>query len=246
MVTNSMTHIEVFNNILSDRKNFVYWIEKNKPKVLKAFSKQFKFPKYQIIDYEHQNSKNKYLLFFGLQNRESSLETKVFLVYCYENEKYFIDFGFSPKYDDTRKEHIAYPILSIYTSHFFKRYKERFLNDETLTIKDVIGNYFSRLTNINLLNINDNIINDYKGKYGEFTFAALTNNGLCLGERRVYKTELPCEKDKANEVAVNIFRTFVSKDLLTKKQKDALFREELEYFDRYMEYNFKRLYLART
>lgn len=234
MVTHSMTHIEVFNNILSDQKNFVYWIEKNAPKALKAFSKQFKFPKFQIIDYEHQVSKNKYLLFFGLQNQESSLEAKVFLVYCYENEKYFIDFGFSPKYDDISKSQIA--ILSIYTSHFFKRYKERFLNDETLTIKDVIGNYFSRLTNINLLNINEDIINDYKEKYGEFSFAALTNNGLCLGEHRVYKSELPCEKGKANEVAVNIFRTFVSKDLLTKKQENALIREELEYYDRYMEY----------
>lgn len=236
MVTHSMTPTEIFNSILSDRQNFKYWGEKSKSKALKTFSKEFRFPKFQIFDYEHQISKNKYLLFFGLQNQNSSLEEKVFLVHCYENEKYFIDFGFSPKYDDTKNAHIAYPVLSIYTSHFFKRYKERILKDESITIKEVIGKYFTRLTNINLLNINDNIINDYKGKYGEFSFAALTNDGLCLGERGVYRSKSLCAKGFAEEVAVNIFKTFVSKDLLTKEQENALIREELKYFDRYMEY----------
>ena len=236
MVTHSMTPTEIFNSILSDRQNFKYWIDKSKPKALKAFSKEYRFPKFQIFDYEHQLSKNKYLLFFGLQNQNSSLEEKVLLVHCYENDKYYIDSGYCPQYDDSRNCHIAYPVLSIYTSHFFKRYKERILKDDNLTIKEVIGKYITRLTNINLLNINDNIINDYKKKYGEFSFAALTNDGLCLGERGVYRSKSPCPKGLAEEVAVNIFKTFVSKDLLTKEQEDALIREELKYIDRYIEY----------
>ena len=64
MITQTMTPVEMFNNIVSDIKGLRYWIDKNKPKAVKKISKQIKFPMIDIVEYEHQKSKNNYLLLY--------------------------------------------------------------------------------------------------------------------------------------------------------------------------------------
>ena len=44
---------------------------------------------------------------------------------------------------------------------------------------------FSRLTRLNLLEINDGIINEWKEKYGEFSTVFYTNEGICLGRKGI-------------------------------------------------------------
>lgn len=231
MITHTMTPTEMFNSILSDKKELRYWIDKNKPKAEKKFSKQIKFPKFEIVEYEHQKSKNNYLLLFYVQKGNISVKEKVLLVFCDDKDKYFIDL--CPFYD-VYEISVGSPISFFYTSHFFNRYRERVLKNENLTMTEVIGCYFSGLTNLNLLDINDNIIKDYKEKYGELSFAVLTNEGLCLGERGIYTTMSHCANSNVNEVDVNIFKTFIPNYMLSNEQEKALIEEEFKYIDRYV------------
>ena len=231
MITQTMTPVEMFNNIVSDIKGLRYWIDKNKPKAVKKFSKQIKFPMIDIVEYEHQKSKNNYLLLYYKQKGNPLVKEKALLVYCCGLDKYYIDL--CPFYD-VYDINITSPIAFFYSSHFFNRYRERVLRNENLAMSEVIGNYFSRLTNINLLDINDKIIKNYKEKYGELSFAVLTNEGLCLGERGIHGSEHPCVKNIVTKVDVNIFKTFIPKNMLTNEQEEALMEEELKYIDRYM------------
>ena len=237
MLTYSMTPVDIFNSILQDREKINYWLNKSESKIIKLFGKQFKYPKYHSENYKHPKSGIDYMLLFIKQNQESKLETKVIAKSILGNKKYFIDFGFGYNIDKGKKCCTAAPVLNIFDGHFFERYKERCLKNESLQIDDVIGKYYSRLTRLNLLEINNGIINDWKEKYGEFSTVFYTNDGICLGRRSICQPpNIKVEQGKANEVAVNEYKTFISADMLSDKQKDSIKEEGLKYYDRYIEH----------
>ncbi len=232
-----MNPVDIFNHILSDRPKITYWMNRTLPKVEKIFAKMVLFPKYYSEEYKHTSSAAEYLLFYHQQNRNDKIQNKLIAKCCLENKKYYIEFGFGYNIDKENKRCLAAPVLNIYGGHFFERYKERRLKEESLQIEDVIGKYFTRLTRLNLLEINDDIIKDWKEKYGYFSTVFYTNEGICLGQRSICQPpDMPFEKGKANEVAVNEYKTFISTDMLSKTQKIAIKEEELKYYDRYVEH----------
>ena len=232
-----MTPVDIFNNYLQDRTKVYYWIEKNKPKVMKGFSKILSFPKYYIEDYKHTVSGVDYLLLYYQQKPKSDLQTDFIATCSLENKKYFIAFRFCTDINKKEKTCKAVAKIDLFNGHFFERFKERYLKNDNMSIKDVIGKYFSHLTTLNYLEINDEIINDWNTKYGEFSTVFYTNLGICFGNNSICQPpNLPFIKGKANEVVVHEYKTFISFDMLTEQQKKALKEEGEKYADRYVEY----------
>ncbi|MDD6001395.1 MAG: hypothetical protein PUC50_04280 [Bacteroidales bacterium] len=237
MLTYSMTPVDLFNNYLQDKEKIFYWIEKNKPKIIKTFATTYSFPKYYVEDYKHTISGTDYLLLYYQQKPKSDLQIDFMATCSLENKKFFISFRYCPDVNKKEKKCTALPKINLYNGHFFERFKERYLKDESLLIKDIIGKYFAQLTTINCLEINDEIIKDWKEKYGDFSAIFYTNLGVCLGNNSICQPpNLPFEKGKANEVVVHEYKTFLSFDMLSEKQKEAIKEEGLKYFDRYIEH----------
>ncbi|MBO7598733.1 MAG: hypothetical protein J6T70_16975 [Bacteroidales bacterium] len=230
-----MTPVDIFNNIMQDVPKINYWIARGEQKAMKNFAKQFQFPKYYVEDLKHQISGIEYFLFYIQRQQKVDFEKKPIAICSLENNKFFIEFGYGYDIDKNKKCTIPIAVLNIYDGHFFERYKERYLHDETLQIKDVIGNFFARLTRLNLLEINDDIINDWRWKYGYFSTVFYTNEGVCLGKRSICQIpNVSLESEKVSKVVVNEYKTFVSFDMLSDRQKVAIKEEGLKYYDRYM------------
>ena len=236
MLTSSMTPVDIFNNIMLDVPKINYWIARGEQKAMKNFAKQFQFPKYYVEDFKHQISGIEYFLFYVQRQQKLDIEKKSIAICSLENNKYFIEFGYGYDIDKIKKTTIPIVVLNIYDGHFFERYKERYLMDDTLQIKDVIGNFFAKLTRLNLLELNDDIIKDWKVKYGDFSVVFYTNEGVCLGRRGICQIPDIQEVGKVSKVVTNEYKTFVSFDMLSEKQKEAIKEEGLKYYDRYMEH----------
>lgn len=102
-------------------------------------------------------------------------------------------------------------IISIYPPHFFKRYRERIVKDESISNEDIIRQYFRNdwgfmgaVVNKNFESVyhcfeNDNI-ND------KVSFVAATLQGYCFGEK---------------QGNVNIIKTIITEDMLFENQKNV-------------------------
>lgn len=232
-----MTPVDIFNNILIDRPKINYWMNKNESKVSKLFRNQFQFPKFFIESYKHTTSEIEYILLYLQQNAQSKITNKLIATSNLGKNKFFIDFGFGYDIDKTNKKCIASAVLDIYNAHFFTRFRERYLKKDNIPINEILGAYFAKLTRLNLLEINDEIILDWKERYGKFSSVFYTNLGVCLGNSSICQPpNLAFEKGKANEVVVHEYKTFISFDMLTEKQKEAIKEEGLKYYDRYIEH----------
>lgn len=230
-----MTPVDIFNRISQDRPKIEYWLNKAKSKAEKSFKSQYKFPKYYIEEYKNKESCIEYLLISFLSDSKSKSEEKIMAKCCLENKKYYIDFGYTfSNVDFKNQTGTAQATLNIYNAHFFNRYKERILKDEHIEINDVIGLFFARMLRIHALNINDEIIKDWRTKYGEFSIVVMTNEGICLGKSGIYQSHnMPSEEGKCKEVIVYEFNTIITKSMLSDSQKEAIEKEELEYSKQY-------------
>lgn len=111
-------------------------------------------------------------------------------------------------------------IISIYPPHFFKRYRERILKDDTISNQDIINVFFKNNWGFTFAVVND----EYESVYQSFesthtdenlSFVAATSQGYCFGE---YKD------------SVNILKTIISKEMLFDKQK-PIFNELQNNYD---------------
>ena len=98
-----------------------------------------------------------------------------------------------------------------YSIHLFKRYQERFLKNESLSILEVIKIYFERNSNKYYLT---------KIPTG---YAATARDGILLSndkkEKDIYKNPIPLQ--------LRSFNTFITREMLKEKQQDLNLSEDL-------------------
>ena len=64
MIVTSMSNLEIWKALSADRDKLRIRAESLVPKVAKKFKKERKFPAWTWEEYEHQDSRNKYLIMF--------------------------------------------------------------------------------------------------------------------------------------------------------------------------------------
>ncbi len=100
-------------------------------------------------------------------------------------------------------------IISIHPPHFFKRYRERVVKDESLSAEGIIREYFKHDWGFMATVVNENFESVYHrfendDKDDQVSFVAATSQGYCFGER---------------QGNINIIKTIVSEDMLFEDQK---------------------------
>jgi hypothetical protein len=80
-------------------------------------------------------------------------------------------------------------IISIYPPHFFKRYRERILKDESISNEDFIRHYFRNDWGFMGAVVNENYESVYHcfeddNKDEKVSFVAATSQGYCFAERQ--------------------------------------------------------------
>ena len=117
-------------------------------------------------------------------------------------------------------------ITSIYPPHFFKRYRERVVKDESISNEDIIRLYFKNDWGFMGAVVNKDFELVYHcfeddDKEGKVSFVAAASQGYCFGDR---------------QGNINIVKTIIYEDMIFENQK-ALFSDLRNAF---IEYNKER------
>ena len=199
MIVPTMTvkeiHEEVFQDLKSLNSKMQYSYNEFKDLVLASSYYPF------IRSYELVTKKNN-LLFVEFTARKRSDWRKPILsiygIYNRQDGKY----AFSPTIDKN--------ILSIYPPHFFSRYRERIVNDDTLSNDQIIRHYFKHDWGFMGVKVDDkfkDVFHDFENDSDEaVSFVAATSLGYCFGEK---------------QGKINVIKTIISEDMLFDNQKQV-------------------------
>lgn len=137
-----------------------------------------------LNSFKRSNWKNPYLTVFGIYSRPEG--------------KYAVSPTFGSKN------------ISIYPPHFFKRYRERIVKDQSLSSEELMKHFFKNETVFKIAFVNK----DHKAVYDSFennkeekvSFVSASLQGYCFGER---------------QGDIDVFKTIISEDMLFESQKQV-------------------------
>ena len=225
MLLPSMTYKEMYDCLAADFEKVKYRKEYLLPSVVREFKKEIKFPAWKWYEYTIPATGNKYIIFFYVENRFSIEKPKVdhFCVVFDDNSRCVIKVGVRP-YLPEGGELMALREIQVYTSHFFARYKERYLKDFTLGSNDVVCRFLSRNIQKTPIKMNEDI-NRRLAKYGEGAmYGYKVNDGFCFAmtDLQIIKRE---DGDTENERPIAqyvVYKTFMNKSDLADVQLIAI------------------------
>ena len=225
MLLPSMTYKEMYDCLAADFDKVKLKKEYLLPRVVREFKKEMKFPAWKWYEYTIPATGNKYIIFFYVENRFSIEKPKVdhFCVVYDDNSRYVIKVGVRP-YLPEGGGLMALREIQVYTSHFFARYKERYLKDSSLGSNDVVCRFLSRNMQKTPIKMNEDI-NRRLDKYGEGAmYGYEVDDGFCFAmtDMQLIKSEEDgSEKDRPIAQYV-VYKTFMNKSDLADVQLIAI------------------------
>ncbi len=216
MIVANMNLHEVYAH-LKEEKNKLDWKRDTLlTKAVKEIKRQGVFPAMVMYDYKVPSSNNQYVLYFFEEHPFSHIIAGSLCVLFDDNKRYVI------KWTDS-----DIPEILVFTSHFLQRYKDRFLEDATLSANEVAARFLTRNNDMRPMTIN-NRINKHIKKYGEYAGEGfLVRDGFCFklsGEER---------KDDGSVIRISLFTTFMPTADMSKTQQEAIFEECMKEIDEY-------------
>lgn len=198
MIVPSMTEQEIRKEIIEDLTDLrcqERFSKDFRSKVLKSY----KFPVIKSYDCKSNKRKNHIVMTFTADKRGHH-DNPCVSMYCIYERK---EGKYAAIYDPAKRK------ITIYAPHFFKRYKERILKDDSLQMIDVIKEYFKNCWGLIRIEIDKNLEEAYQcfeGHYSDevINFASVTGGGYCFGE---------------DHGEVSILKTIISEEMLSEKQK---------------------------
>ena len=229
MITAGMTSKEKYDHLGEDLEKVRYRMAYYRPKVIKEFKKSFAFPAWKTYDYTVQESNNKYVLVYYVENQFQIDNPK---------EIFFLDYHNGKEYDVVRW--VAQPyrqtpdspmklvrVLHVYDSHFLQRYKERFLKDMTLNANEVASRFLSRNDVIVQIDLSEEMNRNIE-KYGELgQWGYKVKDGMCFAKTVIEGIESEdgdVKKNKVDAICI-LFKTFVTESIMSDNQNFAISRE---------------------
>ena len=210
MLLTSMTYREMYDHLAADKYKVDIKQEYLRPKAVKAFRKTSRFPAWELYEYKIPATNNQYIIYFYAETRA--------------NAEYPEVGSFCIVYADKL---VGVRQISVYTSHFFQRYRERFLKDKSPSANEVAARYFSRNTIVMPLQQNEGINRNYEkyGKTGKYAFRI--RDGVCFTYMKaegMISEDGDRHKDKVDTVYV-CYTTFMNESGMTESQRNAIFQE---------------------
>lgn len=168
MLLPTMTYKEMYNNLSKDLQKVKIRENYFPPKAIKEFKKEKRFSAWRWYEYTVPASQNKYVTFFYSESRafiERPQIDNFFIVFDKKNNRYVIKCA-ACGYSHTKEGPLMLlRQVQVYTSHFFDRYKERYLKDLSLNANDEVCRCLSRNKRGMPIKMNDEI-NRQLDQYG--------------------------------------------------------------------------------
>lgn len=209
MIVPAMTIQEIHKELLEDVKSLNNKMEYCKEDFAKCVLRTRCYPFAKSYDCVTKERKNFFNVTFTALKR-SSRKNPMFAIY-----------GLYVRREGTYAVALTLEMnmISIYPPHFFQRYRERIVKDDSISNRDIIKRYFRNDWGFTASVVNENFEAVYRcfeieDKNDRVSFVAVTTQGYCFGER---------------QGDVNIMKTIISEDMLHENQKPLFnkLREDL-------------------
>lgn len=199
MIVPSMTVQEIHREVFEDIKNLRNRLDECSNDFKKTVLRGSRYPIAKSYDCKTKEKKNLFIADF-VANKRSDWKKPILSIYGYYSR---------PEGKYAVAPTLEMNLLSIYPPHFFKRYRERIIKDQSMSNEEIIRQYFKNDWGFMGAVVNE----DYESVYHHFendtktdklSFVAATSQGYCFGEK---------------QGNVNIIKTIISKDMLFENQK---------------------------
>lgn len=232
MLLGTMSYKEFFDAYEDDAPKVKYKLDSLTPKALKTLSKEYKFPAWRIYDYTIPSSHNTHYFFYYADGY--GMTTTTFFILEHNNHKFYVKTMKMGYKHTPESDMLMLPIISIYTNHFLKRYRERVLHDEKLEYNIVAGIYFARNESTMPINLNEEINKNYK-KYGEQNIQGIrVRDGFCFTDTSfdgTFDEKGDRSKDQIDAMRI-IYTTFFNESEMKESQRAAIEKEAQEVLKR--------------
>ncbi|QNN42386.1 hypothetical protein [Pedobacter roseus] len=201
MIVHSMTFTEIQNELYNDLptlKNKILYCQKEfKRRVLKAS----RYPFAYSYDCYTRIKKNHFILTFTAMKRSGKKNplVGVYGLYTRAEGVYAVALAIEEEF------------ITIFSPHFFKRYRERIAKDFLASAGDLIKRYFATHRGFSYAVLSEDMKAVYRSLEnkiddGSDCFVCVTTAGYCFGER---------------QGNIYIMKTIVSEDMLFENQKET-------------------------
>jgi len=227
-----MTWKEMYDGLVTDDQKVRIRTDKSYPKAVKAFKKTRTFPAWYVDEYKIPATNNQYIIFF-YAGKASEAEKPRYTSFCivfYGNQRYVIR-GAQAEYQHTPKcEKIMLPQIHAYTSHFFRRYNERFLHKDNLSPNEIAGLFFVRNPSAMPIMLNEDMNKNYK-EHGEHNDRGMrVPDGFCFTQTAIDGCESKDgihEHDKMDAMLI-VYTTFMNESEMSDTQRAAIKNEYIK------------------
>lgn len=226
MILLTMKFKEIYNQLANDKQKVDIKQEYLFPKAIKLLRKAKKFPACEYFDYKIPSTNNQYVIFYYAENSRcvENPEIGSFCSVFYNNKRYIIR-GLLGGYRHTPSSKMIWlPQIHSYTSHFFKRYNERFIKDDKLSSNDVACRFFARNKDIMPIKINEEI-NKNIDKYGEYAKLGFrVRDGFCFTHNGIegkFDADGIREKDEVDSMLI-LYMTYMPEFKMNSIQRCAI------------------------
>lgn len=235
MIVTSMSNLEIWKALNADCDKLRIRAESLIPKISKKFKKEGKFPTWTWDEYEHQGSRNKYLIMFHAATLALADNPSVKFLALVQDEqcRIVVQWGYWQYRKNGSLKVNLVPYIGYFSSHLFRRYRERIWKDSKMPYQELLCRYFFRNEDTIPIELNKDIQRKYK-EYGELAaYAFQVRDGICFIRQWNEGDELSIGVDSSDYIAVALYYTIVNNGMMTETQNKAIIKEEINYISKY-------------
>ncbi len=199
MIVPSMTVQEIHKEVFDDMENLKIKLKEIPDDFKKNVLRSSRFPFTKTYEFKTQEKKNLFIVDFTAIKRSYWKKPilTIYGIYSRSEGKYAVSLS------------VDMNTITIHPPHFFKRYRERILKNDSFSSEEVIRLYFKNDWGFTGAVVNE----DYESVYLHFesdnkneklSFVGANSQGYCFGEK---------------QGNVNILKTIISEEMLFENQK---------------------------
>lgn len=199
---------EVYAQLMEEKRKLDWKRDSLLQKAVKDIRRQGTFPAWTMYSYNVPSSNNQYVIYFHAHHPFSGIMADYLCLLYDDNKRYVIKWATS-----------EVPEILVLTSHFLQRYRDRFLNDSSLSANEVAVRFLTRNDEMHPVPI-DERINRHINRYEDYAGKGfLVQDGFCFklsGEER---------GEDGTTIRLSLFTTFMPTSEMSSVQREAIFDE---------------------
>ena len=219
----------MYDHLANDLKKVQIRQEYLRPKAIREFKKEKRFPSWRWYEYTIPATNNKYIIFFYVESRmhiEKPLVDSFSVIF--DGNKRFVLQWLAGGYKHTEESPLSViRQIHAYSSHFLERYNERVLKDKSLNANDIACRYLSK-NKVGVPIVMNEEINKRLTKYGEGAkYGFRVRDGFCFAQSAVegvISEDGDRCKDKIDAMLV-LYTTFMNESDMKETQLAAINKE---------------------